>query len=151
MTFSFQQAIKKLEARKGGYFYLTIPAEVVNQYERKRATRLICTIDDKVAYSCGLNHLGNGDFFIIVSTARFKKLKKELGDTVTFTIHPDPNPLGVEVPEVLQVYLAQEPTAKTTYDQLTDGKKRSLIFTIQKVKNVDLQVEKIRAFLAAQR
>ena len=80
-----------------------------------------------------------------------KKLKKVLGDEVSFEIYEDPNPLGVEVPEVLDVLLVQDDQLKAIYDKLTDGKKRSLIYSINKVKNVDLQVEKITTFLMGQK
>lgn len=76
-----------------------------------------------------------------------KKSQVAFGEEVRFSIEEDPNPLGVEVPEVLQVLLDQDPAAKAVYDTLTDGKKRSLIFSIQKVKNMDLQVQKILTFL----
>ncbi|GAB5527336.1 MAG: hypothetical protein Roseis2KO_52080 [Roseivirga sp.] len=145
--FQFEQPVHQLEKRKGGYYYLKIDASTVNQYEKKRATRLICTIDDKVSYSCGLNHYGDGNYFIILSTKNFKKLGKQLGDMVSFEIYEDPNPLGVEVPEVLQVLLDQDPEAKTTFESMTDGRKRSLIYTIKPVKDIDKQVQKILTFL----
>ncbi|MEM8528354.1 MAG: YdeI/OmpD-associated family protein [Bacteroidota bacterium] len=148
--FQFTQNIGQLEKRKGGYFYLKIDAEVVEQFEKKRATRLKCDIDGKVSYSCGLNHLGDGNFFIIVATRHLKKLGKELGDEVQFEIYEDPNPLGVEIPEVLQVLLQQDEDAKVMFEQLTDGKKRSLIYAIKPVKNIDKQVEKIMTFLVEQ-
>jgi len=149
--FKFHQPIQQLEKRKGGYFYFKIDASVVNQFEKKRATRLKCIINDLVEFSCGLNHYGDGNFFIIVATKHLKKLKKELGDNVDFEIYEDPNPLGVEVPEVLEVLLVQDEQLKAIYEKLTDGKKRSLIFSINKVKNIDLQVEKITSFLITQK
>ncbi|GAA4272176.1 DUF1905 domain-containing protein [Aquimarina gracilis] len=149
--FAFEQPILQLEQRKGGYHYLKIDADVVNQFEQKRATRLKCVIDGNLSYSCGLNHLGDGNFFIILANAKLKKLNKTLGDIVSFEIFEDPNPLGVEEPEVLKVLLEQDPIAKGMYNQLTDGKKRSLIFSIIKVKNIDLQVQKILEFLNQQK
>ncbi|MEM8906591.1 MAG: YdeI/OmpD-associated family protein [Bacteroidota bacterium] len=145
-----EQLIKQLEKRKGGYFYLRIDAEVVNQFEKKRATRLICTIDDKVSYRCGLNHLGDGHFFIILASKYLQQLHKKFGDKIHYLIEVDPNPLGVEVPEVLTVLLQQDEAAKVQFDQLTDGKKRSLIHTINRVKNIDKQVQMILDFLQAQ-
>lgn len=145
--FSFEQPLRQLEARKGGYFYLVVPAEVVEQFPRKRKTRLICTVDDSLTYRCGLNHLGDGNFFLILSGKRVEKLKKELGEELRFSIHEDPDPLGVPVPEVLQVLIAQDELARQRYEALTDGKKRSLIFSIQKIKDLDLQVSKTLAFL----
>ncbi len=149
--FQFEQHIHQLEKRKGGYYYLKIDASIVNQYEKKRATRLVCTIDEKVSYSCGLNHYGDGNYFIILATKNFKKLGKKAGDLVSFEIYEDPNPLGVEVPEVLQVLLDQDSEAKTTYEAMTDGKKRSLIYTIKPVKDIDKQVQKILTFLEEHR
>lgn len=145
--FKLDQEIGQLDKRKGGYYYLKVDAEIVNQFEKKRATRLICVIDDKISYSCGLNHLGDGNFFLIVATAKLKQLNKSLGDWVAVDIYEDPNPLGVEEPEVLKVLLEQDSDAKKRYDALSDGKKRSLIYSIIKVKNIDLQVQKILTFL----
>lgn len=110
--FKFEQAIRQLKKRKGGYFYLTLDADIVNQFEKKRATRLLCTLDDKLTIPCGLNHLGDGNFFIIVATKYMKKIGKQMGDVITFEITEDPNPLGVEIPEVLSVLLAQDEDAK---------------------------------------
>lgn len=145
--YTFEQSIRKLEDRKGGYYYLQVDADIVEQFEKKRKTRLICVVDGHLSYPCGLNHLGDGNFFIILANARLKQLDKGLGDQVSFEIYEDPNPLGVEVPEVLQVLLAQDEEAQATYDALTDGKKRNLIFTINRVKNIDLQVKKALAML----
>lgn len=145
-VFQFTQPVQQLEKRKGGYFYFKIDAQVVEQFERKRATRLICAIEGSKPYSCGLNHHGDGHFFVIVAGKIIKGLKKELGDPLTFKIYEDPNPLGVAMPEVLEVFLEQSPETKEQFEKLTDGKKRSLIHSIAKVKSLDLQVSKIQDF-----
>lgn len=49
-----QQRIKQLEKRKGGYFYLQLDVDIVNQFEKKKATRIICTIDNHISYRWGL-------------------------------------------------------------------------------------------------
>ncbi|OJJ17321.1 DUF1905 domain-containing protein [marine bacterium AO1-C] len=146
-VFEFEQALGQLEKRRGGYFFLKIDADIIEHFEKKRHTRLICVIDDTVQYSCGLNHLGDGNYFIIVATKYLKKLKKETGDVVRFKIYEDPNPLGVAIPEVLQVLIEQDDLVKKQFEQYSDGKKRSLIYTIYKIKNIDLQVQKVYKFL----
>lgn len=145
------QTIKQLEKRKGGYFYLKFDAEIINQFEKKRATRMICTIDDAVSYRCGLNHLGDGNFYIIVAGKYLKDLQKELGDEVAFKIEEDPDQLGVEMPEVLTVLLEQDAKSKEIFDALTDGKKRSLIYSFVKLKDIDKQVKIITEFLIKER
>ena len=147
----FQQPILQLEKRKGGYYYLEISANVVSKFEKGRSTRLKCEVDRQVSFSCGLNHLGDGNFFIIVAGRYLKSLGKELGDEVSFEIMEDPNPLGVEIPEVLSVLLEQDEEARRIFDAITDGKKRSLIYSIQKVKDIDKQVEMSLAFLNRQK
>jgi hypothetical protein len=142
--------IQQLEKRKGGYYYLVVEAETVNLFERKKATRLICSVEDKLKFPCGLNHLGDGNFFIIISTKLFKALGRPLGEPVNFEISVDPNPLGVEVPEVLLVLLEQDAATKAAYDALTDGKKRSLIHYIKGIKDIELQIARIEQFLSGQ-
>ena len=146
-----EQAIGQLEKIKGGYFYLTIEADIINQFERKRHTRLVCHLDEKISYQCGLNHLGDGNYFIIIAGKYLEQLGKKVGSVVNFKIEEDPNPLGVDVPEVLTVLLMQDENLKEIYDQITDGKKRALIFSILKIKNIDRQVKGITDFLAKEK
>jgi len=144
------QTIKQLEKRKGGYFYLKIDAEIINQFAHKRSTRVICTINNSVSYRCGLNHLGDGNFYVILAGKYLKELNKELGEEVDYLIEEDPDQLGLEMPEVLSVLLEQDAEAKSIFDKITNGKKRSLIFSIQKTKNIDKQIKSALEFLAVE-
>jgi Domain of unknown function (DUF1905)/Bacteriocin-protection, YdeI or OmpD-Associated len=146
-TFQDEQVIDQLEKRKGGYFYLTIPAEVVNQFDNKRHTRLICTINEHFSFQCGLNHLGDGNFFVIVGSQKMKEIGKKSGDKVRFEIEEDPNPLGVDIPEVLEAVLEQDEELKSIYENLSLGKQRSVIFAIQKIKSIDKQIEGVRKYI----
>jgi hypothetical protein len=141
-SYKGEQVIKQLEKRKGGYFYLKIESEIVNQFKNKRHTRFICTLDKLVSFQCGLNHLGDGNFFIILSTKNLKSLDKTLGKKINFSLKEDPNPLGVDMPEVLETILEQDEALKETFDDLTLGKKRNVIHSINKIKDLDKQVQK---------
>ena len=141
--------IQLLDPRKGGYHYLFVDKAIVAQFSKQSKTRLRCTLNE-YTFPSGLNHLGDGHFFVILGKEKMKKSGTVLGQEVEFILEEDPNPLGVKEPEVLTVLLDQDPMAKEQYDQLTDGKKRSLIFSLQKTKNIDLQVEKILQFLEEQ-
>jgi hypothetical protein len=146
-SYQDEQVIDQLEKRKGGYFYLIIPSEVVNQFDNKRHTRLICTINEHFSFQCGLNHLGDGNFFIIVGSQKMKEIGKKLGDKVRFEIKEDPNPLGVDMPEVLEAVLEQDDELKSIFENLSLGKQRSVIFAIQKIKSIDKQIEGIRKYI----
>jgi hypothetical protein len=138
-----EQVIGQLEKRKGGYFFLKIDAEIINQFKNKRHTRLLCTLEKILTFQCGLNHLGDGNFFIILSTKNLKTMNKSLGDNIAFELREDPNPLGVEMPEVLEAVLEQDETIKETFERLTLGKKRNVIHSTNKIKDLDKQVQRI--------
>ncbi|TDO23644.1 YdeI/OmpD-associated family protein [Sediminibacterium goheungense] len=139
-TYKDQQAIGQLEKRKGGYYYFMVTAATANALTHQHKTRLICTIDKTLTFQCGLNHLGDGNFFIIISTKKVKELKKKIGDKIDITLQEDPNPLGVEIPEVLTALLDQDEDLKKKYDQFTMGKKRSVIHAITRLKDMDKQI-----------
>lgn len=139
--------IKRLDPQKGSYHYLFVPGKVVASLPAQKKTRLICTLN-QFSFPCGLNPLGEGNFFIILGKEKMDKSNTSLGQEVQFSLIESPHLLGIEVPEVLTVLLEQDPLAKAVYNGLTDGKKRSLIFSLQKTKNTDLQVQKILTFLA---
>jgi len=136
------QPIKQLEKRKGGYYFLEIKAEVINQFKNKRRTRLICVLESKLEFRCGLNHLGNGNFFIILSRKNLEIIGKETGDIIEFQLNEDPNPLGADMPEVLEVLLNQDEQLNYRFEQLTPGKKRSIIHQMNRIKNLDKQISK---------
>jgi len=138
-----EQIIEQLEKRKGGYFFLKVKADIVNQFKNKRHTRLICKLDNKLSFQCGLNHLGDGNFFIIVSTKNLKSINRQTGETIQFEIKEDPNPLGIEIPETIEILLEQEKDLKDKFSKLTDGKKRSIIVQTSKIKSIDKQISKI--------
>lgn len=146
MLFKEHKTIGQLPANRGAYYYIELEKAFVESLPRKKSTRLICTINDDVILRCGLNHMGDGNFFIIISKASMKTLNAYPGEKVEIQIEEDPNPLGVEIPAVLDVIFNEFPDAKIVFDDLTDGKKRSLIYSVIKIKNVDKQIEKIMRF-----
>jgi hypothetical protein len=139
-TFKGEQQIEQLDKRKGGYFFLKIDASIVNKFKNKRQTRLICNLDNKISFQCGLNHLGDGNFFVILSTKNVKFIKKKTGETIKFELSEDPNPLGIEIPEAIEMLLEQDEDLKNKFSKLTDGKKRSIIVRINKMKDIDKQI-----------
>lgn len=137
-----EQIIGQLEKRKGGYFYLKIDAGIVNLFKNKRQTRFLCTIEKSLTFQCGLNHLGDGNFFIILSAKNLQTANKRLGDKIHYELREDPNPLGVEIPEILEAILEHDEKVKATFESLTPGKKRNVVHQINKIKDIDQQVQK---------
>lgn len=139
-TYKSEQIIGQLEKRKGGYFFLKIESEIINQFENKRLTRFLCTLENSLTFQCGLNHLGDGNFFIILSSKNLEAVQKQLGENIHFELNEDPNPLGVEMPEILEAVLEQDKQIKTIFEGLTLGKKLSVIFALNKIKDIEKQI-----------
>lgn len=140
--FKGNQIIGQLEKRKGGYYFLKVDAAIVNRFEKKHLTRIICNIDNKLSFQCGFNHLGDGNFFIIVSTKNLKMIGRDAGAVVPFEIKEDPNPLGIDIPETIEILLEQDKELSDKFSKLTDGKKRSIIVQTSKIKDIDKQISK---------
>lgn len=141
-TLKSHQTIGQLEKRKGGYFFLKIDADIINQFQNKRHTRFLCTLEGSLTFQCGLNHLGDGNFFIILSGSNLANVQKKLGDKIHFELNEDPNPLGVDMPEVLEAVIEQDEHVKTIFDNLTPGGKRNIIHQISRIKDIDKQIQK---------
>lgn len=137
-----KQIVGQLEKRKGGYFFLKVDGVIVNQFEKKRLTRLICKLDNKLSFQCGLNHLGDGNFFIIVSTKNLKQIERRPGETIQFELMEDTNPLGIDIPETIEILLEQDKELRDRFSKLTDGKKRSILFQTSKIKDIDKQISR---------
>ena len=67
---------------------------------------------------------------------------KKLGDKLHFELNEDPNPLGVDMPEILDAIIEQDEQLKDIFDSLTLGKKRNIIHQIIKIKDIDKQIQK---------
>jgi uncharacterized protein YdeI (YjbR/CyaY-like superfamily) len=88
---------------------------------------------------------------MMVSKAHMKDLDLMAGEKVHIEVFEDSNPLGVEVPEVLEALIAQDPIVAQVWERLTDGRKRTICHATKRIKNVDLQVEKALVFFEEER
>ncbi len=97
-------------------------------------------MDNKLSFQCGLNHLGDGNFFIIVSTKNLKAIDRKVGETIQFELKEDPNQLGIDMPETIEILLEQDTELKAKFNKFTDGKKRSILVQTSKIKDIDKQI-----------
>ncbi len=142
-----QQNLTKLPFNRGGFFHIPLSAEVVQSLPEGAKTRIICQLDERVRIRCGLNPLGKGAYFILIAKRYIEALEKKEHDLISYELTVDPDPLGVDIPEVMHELLDQDPEAKKTFDQLGNPRKRTLIHRINRIKNIDLQVRHILDFL----
>lgn len=138
----FSSIIGTLPVSRGGYAYFEVKKKFVETLPEKHKTRVICTIDGNFSFQCGFLHIGNGNFYIVLSKPKLNALDKTSGDKIEVSIKPDPNKLGAEIPETLIMLLEQDDILRSKFDSLTDARKRDLIRYVTDTKNIDRQVER---------
>ena len=142
-----QQNLSKLPFNRGGFYHIPLSAEVIKALPDGPKTRIICELDKRLSIRCGLNPLGAGAYFILLAKRYIEQLEMTEGDLISYTLTVDPDPLGVDIPEVMHELFDQDPEARSIFEQLRNPRKRTLIHRTNRVKNIDLQVRHILDFL----
>lgn len=149
--YRFDTVMEMLDPIKGGYRCVFYDAKVVDRFPKGRKTRVILRIDDVLELQCGLQSNGDGRYFSMIGRGRLEGHTYELGQPISVVVYEDPNQLGVELPEVLVELIAQDEIIERVWNKLSDGRKRTLCHTLQRIKDVDKQVRKAMDFLELER
>lgn len=123
-------------------FHIPISNKIYNEIILKtKDKRIICTINSDYKFHCAL--LSKKTFyFIMLSQEVCKKNNYQENDFVELEIVPDKSKYGMEISEEFEEVLFSDPDGNIMFEKLTNGKKRSLIFLISKVKNSQSRIEK---------
>ncbi len=139
--------IEQLPGNMSAYSVLRIPAGIVATFSKQNRTRLLVTLENGEQVPCGLTAFGDGDYYSMLARRYLRSLRKKPGDMLRYKVQEHPLPLGVEIPEVLEALLEQDEDARTVWEGFADGRKRSVIFSILRIKDVDLQIRRALDFL----
>ena len=122
-------------------YYLPIPKEIGDQFIEDGNRRVKCIIQGLDPIHGAL--MPSGDIYTIyINNKAQKKLGIEEGGEIEIELEKDTSEFGFPVPESFEVLLAQDEEGNEYFRQLTKGKQRSLIYLVQKVKNIDSQLAK---------
>lgn len=103
--------------------------------------RILCAINNNLKFHCGM--LPKKTFhYIMLSKEKMKILNLKINDEIQVEIFPDTSTFGMDICEQLQEVLMSDIEGKILFEQLTSGKKRSIIYLISKTKNAQLRIEK---------
>lgn len=104
--------------------------------------RVLCSINNTPAFSCALTPDGNKNFYIHINKETRSKLSLEVGDKVQIHLVKDESKYGIPLPPSFKELLIQDPEGERLFDALTPGKRRSLLYVIDKPKSEQKQLEK---------
>jgi len=137
----FETKIYKLE-HLVGLHYFEIQPSIIKKLGNKLNVRLICTVNGKLSFQCGLMALGEGKAYISINAARMKKLGLKFKDKVTLELKKDESKYGMEVSEELVEVLKQDEEGNKRFNMLTPGKQRYIIHYVNSVKNSQLRIDR---------
>jgi len=119
-----------------------IPIDMLTEFKAQKVKRFVGTIAAQ-PFRLSIQHSKKTDFYyLFLGNAFRKKAGIRIGEMVTISIKPDPNPTEIVMPEEWQEYLEQDEEAKTVWDTLTPGLQRSLTYYISTAKHIDTRINR---------
>lgn len=140
MKHKFNSVLEKFDSDLW-YFYFKVPNDIAEKLIDKDR-RVICSVNNKIEYSCAIMHGSMGDFFININKEYRKKLKINDGDEIEVTLVKDTSKYGMPMPEEFEEILYQDPEGDKIFHSLTPGKQRTLIHLVGKIKSSQIRINK---------
>jgi hypothetical protein len=147
-TYAFTASLHRFTGKLAMH-YLEVPPEVAEGFGGKSGVRLLCAINGRPEFHCGLMHRRDGTFYVYVGGQAKRAAALNLGESVRVTLRTDGSPYGMPMPEELAEVLAQDPESDAAFHRLTPGRRRTLIFSVSSPRSVDARIK--RAFEAAEK
>lgn len=128
--------------------YLTlvhVPSEIAEAFKSEGVKRVVaCLISDvgEHQYQCGLLPVGAGKTGVMINKAIRTKLGIFEGARLRVRLSKDESEYGLEMPEELAELMRQDEEGDRLFHELTDGKRRSLIYLVSSVKNSERRIER---------
>lgn len=125
-------------------FHFEVPEEIALKLIEKENKRVICTLNNTLKWPAALMK-SKTCYFVLVNNENRKLLELNEGDEFLVSLEKDFSDYGFEFPEEMEVLFEQDEEANQYFMSLTMGKRRSLIYLVQKVKNSDSRLRKALA------
>ncbi len=137
----FSAPLQRLDS-KVWYYFVPVPDEVAEQFIEGDDRRVICTVEGKLSFHCGLMPGGSTNYFVLLNDQRRKKLGIVLGQVVHLSLEKDRSEYGMPMSDELREVLNQEDQAREYFHALTPGKQRTLIYWTDNVKSSEIKIRR---------
>lgn len=128
---------------------IVLPKHQIECFLESKIKRVIVkvSLDDRsISFPAALRTYKSGITKVYFSKSKQKELQAFMNDYIRIQIFEDKSTYGFEMPEELETVLSTDPIAKKLFDELTIGKRRSLVYSILKIKDSDLRIKKSLRF-----
>ncbi len=143
--FTFASRLLKFDSNLWQYHFI-VPDDIAQKLIKEDNKRVFCTVNQMTRWPAALMK-SKEYWFILINTETRKLLKVDEGNSLDIKLEEDFSEYGFEMPEEFGELLAQDEEAKRHFMSLTVGKRRSLIYLVQKVKSTDSRLRKSLAIV----
>lgn len=137
----FKAQVSKFEKGLWSY-HIIVPQKIYDSLTKKGNKRIMCSINKLEQFHAGFMPDGNGNWFIKLNKEKMKAFDLSVGELVSVEVESDTSKYGMALPKEFEEVLNQDVEGSAYFEKLTEGKKRSLIYLIAKVKNTDKKITK---------
>jgi Bacteriocin-protection, YdeI or OmpD-Associated/Domain of unknown function (DUF1905) len=135
-----------IEKLPSGMFGIILPEKALAKFKGEK--RLLCSINN-VSFHCAVINHKTGGYYINIGLATLKKIGVKEGMKVKPIFSIDKSKHQFKAVKEFEEVLKTDAEAKSVFNSLTDGGKRSLLYLVSQPKSVDKRIE--RALLIAER
>ncbi|MBK9163418.1 MAG: DUF1905 domain-containing protein [Acidobacteria bacterium] len=130
-----------------GWHFIVVESKMGERFPKDGGSRrVICSINGHEGFQCALMPSG-GAFYIMVSKEKRARFDIAAGDTIAVELRQDTSEFGAPMPEELEEVMNQDPEGRRMFDALTAGGKRSMLYFIGKIKDVDRRIHTALIFM----
>lgn len=123
-----------------GWHFLLVDGEIALKLGfTGKFKRVVCSINGGEGFQCALMPWGEL-FYIIVNKKKRDEAGIVSGDMVDVVLEKDESKYGLPMPEEFAEVLRQDPDGDKLFHNLTEGKQRSLLYYVGKVKDIDARI-----------
>jgi hypothetical protein len=93
----FVATLEKFNSNLWAY-YVLVPDDIARHFLNDKTRRMICRLNDKIAFQCALMPAGNGAYFINLNKKIRDTLGLRLGNEVRVLLKKDDSQYGLPMP-----------------------------------------------------
>lgn len=122
--------------------HIGVPAAIARKLIDGASRRVVCTLNGSVQFQCALLPRTKGSFLVTVNKQIRAQLDLKPGMTIEVALVRDESKYGLPMPEEFDELLRQDKGVRSHFNNLTPGKKRTLLHFIGSVKNSETRIHR---------
>ena len=118
-----------------------IPMKIADDLLAEGHRRIIVHIDGQ-QFHCAIHHRKARGYFVYFGKQASRQLGIYKGEKIEVGIEADRSRYQAPLPEEFEAVISTDADAMEAFESLPPGKKRSLLFSVHRLKNVDSRIDK---------